>query len=164
MKPCDVILSVGTRVSLQTLTDIPSNFMVKDHVPQLEVLKHADLFVTHGGSNSVNEALFFEVPLVVIPQDAGSGFVARRVAQLNCGLVIKKNRFSKAALKTAVNRVLGEESYRENCRKIAASFKRSGGYRKGVDEIFSFQKRKPAGRSNNMPARSQMKRKESFVK
>lgn len=36
-------------------------------VPQLAVLKMADVFVTHGGINRVSEALVQGTPMVVIP-------------------------------------------------------------------------------------------------
>jgi zeaxanthin glucosyltransferase len=36
-------------------------------VPQLEVLKHADLFITHGGLNSIKEAVHAEIPMLAYP-------------------------------------------------------------------------------------------------
>ncbi len=47
-----VVLSVGTRVDASTLVRIPDNFLVRPHVPQLEILEHTGVFVTHGGMNS----------------------------------------------------------------------------------------------------------------
>jgi len=44
-----VILSVGTQTQIEELGDIPKNLIVRNYVPQLEVLQHAKLFVTHGG-------------------------------------------------------------------------------------------------------------------
>jgi UDP:flavonoid glycosyltransferase YjiC (YdhE family) len=36
-------------------------------VPQLEVLKYTDLFITHGGLNSIKEAVHAEVPMLAYP-------------------------------------------------------------------------------------------------
>lgn len=38
-----------------------------------EVLKRCHAFVTHGGNNSVHEALTFAVPMVVVPMPLASG-------------------------------------------------------------------------------------------
>ena len=40
----------------------PPNFIVQPYVPQLEVLRRAAAFVTHGGMNSVSESLGLGVP------------------------------------------------------------------------------------------------------
>ena len=49
---------------------------------QLEVLQHADVFVTHGGMNSSSEALYYGVPLVVIPVTGDQPFVAKRLTEV----------------------------------------------------------------------------------
>jgi hypothetical protein len=53
----DVIISVGKNFDSRKLKNIPSNIHIYKSVPQLEVLNMADVFVTHGGMNSVSEAL-----------------------------------------------------------------------------------------------------------
>ena len=63
-----VVLSIGTRTDPSTLVRIPDNFLVRTHVPQLEVLEHTGVFVTHGGMNSVMAAIYYGVPMVVVPQ------------------------------------------------------------------------------------------------
>src|SRR5262249_10273098 len=54
--PWRVVLSTGERVDAEVLARAPSNFLARRHVPQLEVLKRAKAFVTHGGMNSTMEA------------------------------------------------------------------------------------------------------------
>jgi MGT family glycosyltransferase len=49
------------------LADLPGRVVVRPWVPQLAILARADLFVTHGGANSVMEALAAGVPLLVSP-------------------------------------------------------------------------------------------------
>ena len=53
----------------ENVADLPSNVMIKQWVPQQDILAHPNLkvFVTHGGLLSVQEALYHKTPLVGIP-------------------------------------------------------------------------------------------------
>ena len=48
-------------------TGIPENLHVFQSVPQLQVLQYADVFISHGGMNSLSEALIYGVPIIAIP-------------------------------------------------------------------------------------------------
>ena len=65
-KELSVILSTG-KVSPDSLGRIPPNIYAYSFVSQTEVLEHADVFLTHCGMNSVNEALCAGVPMVAMP-------------------------------------------------------------------------------------------------
>nr|WP_295922334.1 glycosyltransferase [uncultured Dyadobacter sp.] len=77
----EVIFSVNKFVT-QTLKfqrNIPTNIHMFSRVPQLKVLKHSDLFVTHGGLGSIKESIHFGIPMLVYPLDLrydqnGNGF------------------------------------------------------------------------------------------
>ena len=61
-----VILNTG-KVSPDSLGKLPENIYAYSFVPQIEVLSKADVFLTHCGMNSINEALCFGVPMVAMP-------------------------------------------------------------------------------------------------
>ena len=61
-----MILNTG-KVDIQILGKIPDNIYAYYFVPQIEVLQHADVFLTHCGMNSVNEAMALGVPMVAVP-------------------------------------------------------------------------------------------------
>ena len=65
-KEVSVILNTG-KVSPNLLGNIPENIYAYSYVPQIEVLSHTDVFLTHCGMNSINEALCFGVPMVAMP-------------------------------------------------------------------------------------------------
>ncbi len=65
-KDMSVILNMG-KVNPNTLGEMPENIYAYSFVPQIDVLKHADVFVTHCGMNSINEAVQAEVPMIAIP-------------------------------------------------------------------------------------------------
>lgn len=134
-----VIMSVGRKIDISMFKNIPSNFIVRNYVPQLEVLKYADVFITHGGMNSTNEGLYFNIPLILIPQSVDQPFVANRVAELGAGIVIEKNRITPEALNKCVAEILSDDNFKINSEKIGESLREAGGYKVGVDEIIKLK-------------------------
>ena len=65
-KEVSVILNTG-KVSPDSLGEIPENIYAYSFVPQIEVLSNTDVFLTHCGMNSINEALCLGVPMVAMP-------------------------------------------------------------------------------------------------
>ncbi|MFC3456291.1 glycosyltransferase [Amycolatopsis speibonae] len=66
-------------------TDTPPHVRLVDHVPQPLLLQTVQLFVTHGGYNSVREAIRAGVPMVVAPLFGDQLDNARKVAELGLG-------------------------------------------------------------------------------
>lgn len=135
-----VVMSIGKRLDIHDFKDIPSNFIVRNYVPQLEVLQHADVFLTHCGMNSTSEALYYDVPLVMNPIFGDQPIVAERVKSLGAGIILDKSQLNSSGLREAVEIVLSDQQYKENASKIGESLRETGGYRQGVDEIFSLKK------------------------
>lgn len=44
----------------------PANLHLFDFIPQLDILKIADLSINHGGINTINECIHFQVPMIII--------------------------------------------------------------------------------------------------
>ena len=94
-----VIMSVGKAVDPGSLGQVPANFTVAQYVPQLQVLQEADLFITHGGMNSINEAVTYGVPMVVVPNTIEQTINAARIEQLRCGLYLDHTQLSVDTLR-----------------------------------------------------------------
>lgn len=79
-EPVNVVLASGT-TPRHLLEPIPTHWTVEPFLPQPAVLRRSDLVVTHGGNNTVTEALTAGVPLLVGPlstdQFAGAADVER---------------------------------------------------------------------------------------
>jgi len=83
-KDMSVILNTGN-VAPESLGRIPDNIYAYSFVPQIEVLKNADIFLTHCGMNSVNESLFAGVPMVAMPFVNDQTENAKRIVELGLG-------------------------------------------------------------------------------
>jgi glycosyltransferase, MGT family len=134
----EVIMSIGTNVSEASLGQAPANFVVRAHVPQLEVLGRASAFVTHGGMNSVSESLFQGVPVVVIPQMGEQEVVGRRVEEVGAGIYLAKQDVSAEKLRESVARLLTDGRFREEAAVLRESFRTAGGVARAADAIVSF--------------------------
>ena len=130
-----IIMSVGSMVSLQEFGELPENVSVYSHTDQIAVLSKADVFITHCGMNSVSEGLYFGVPLVMLPQTSEQSGVAERVLQLGAG--IKLQNTDSISIRDAVNTVLSDSSYRSNADIIAESFRSCTGAKGAADKILS---------------------------
>ncbi|WP_306418389.1 nucleotide disphospho-sugar-binding domain-containing protein [Bacillus thuringiensis] len=133
-----VVLSIGKQLIVEQLGDIPDNFIVGNYLPQLDILRQADVFISHCGMNSTSESLYFEVPLVMLPFINDQHTIAERVYELGAGFMLNIQQLSAEDLKHAVNEVLQHSIYKENAKKISQSFREAGGYIKAVDEIVTF--------------------------
>jgi glycosyltransferase, MGT family len=131
------VMSVGKKCDISSLGRLPENFIVKNYVPQLEILKHTDVFISHGGFNSVSEALYNEVPIIAIPMVNDQFMVAQRLAKLGAGIPLKMNEITPEILKASVDNLLSEPAYKEASRKISESFHHGDGLAKAADYILN---------------------------
>ena len=128
-----VIMSVGNRISLSAFGETPKNIMIRPHVDQIAVLQKADVFVSHCGMNSVNESLYYGVPLVMLPQTAEQRGVAERVYQLGAGLKLRKA--DAHSILNAIQTLITDASYKKNANTIANGFKKCSGAKGAAEKI-----------------------------
>lgn len=128
-----LVVAVGDDVDPDSLGPVPANAIVRHVVPQLAVLRRCAAFVTHGGMNSVNEALASGVPLVVHPLVHDQLIVARRVAALGAGTILR--RPDPPAIGRAVEAVLADPRYRTAAARLGEALRAGGGARRAADEI-----------------------------
>ncbi|RCX12983.1 MGT family glycosyltransferase [Anaerobacterium chartisolvens] len=131
----EFIMSVGKDTSIKELGSIPKNFCVYNYVPQLEVLSKADAFISHAGMNSTNEALFFGVPTILVPQSVDQPFVAGRVAELGAGIALDNESITPELLRESLEKILKDDCYKNNIKKIKQSLREAGGYKTAANYI-----------------------------
>jgi MGT family glycosyltransferase len=139
--PYQVVLTVGKQTEIASLGSIPSNFIVRNFVPQSEIVPRAVLFINHSGMNSVHDSLLEGVPMVLVPQQMEQALVAQQVKRLGAGVVISKQQATAARLRDAAATVLNNPSYRENAKRAGDTLRQAGGAARAADEIFAFTHR-----------------------
>jgi MGT family glycosyltransferase len=133
-----VVLSFGAKANLSTMGKVPGNFFVSPYLPQLEILQHANAFVTHGGMNSTMEAIYYGVPMVVVPQQPEQAMTASRVAELSLGVAFEPEHVTASALRNAVTTVVSDASYRDCVTHMQEATRDAGGYLRAADVIQQF--------------------------
>lgn len=141
-KPYQGFISIGKNINPLSLGETPDNVYIGKHLPQLEMLKKADLFISHGGMNSVNESLYFGVPMLLIPHIQEQRINADRVAELGAGICYPNNEIQKEKMVGYVEKILKDVSYKISAVKIGKTLHQAGGAEKAVEHIYEFLKYK----------------------
>jgi MGT family glycosyltransferase len=113
----------------------PEHILVREFVPQLDLLPHLHAVVSHAGHNTVCEALTHGVPLVVAPIRDDQPVIASQVTGSGAGIRVRFGRVGTAELRTAITTVLDDPSYRAAARRVQTSFATAGGAAAAADHL-----------------------------
>ena len=131
----NVLISIGENTKISDFGEIPKHITIKNSVNQIEILSHAEVFLTHGSMNSVNESLYFGVPMVLFPQQSEQGLVARRTAVLGAGILLNNSR--PRSIQKALYQVLGNSSYKGHAKQLSDGLHHAGGAAAAADFILN---------------------------
>lgn len=109
-----VILNTG-KIDPASLGELPDNIHAYSFVPQIEVLQNADVFLTHCGMNSVNEAIAMGVPMVAMPFINDQISNATRIEEMGLGIRVRSFPSRGKELLAAAEQICFDEKIRENC-------------------------------------------------
>lgn len=101
--------------------------LVVPSAPMLTLLPLMDAVISHGGMNTVSEALAHGVPLVVAPIRHDQPIVAAHVVRASAGIRVPFGRARPGQIRDALVRVLDDPSYRQAAMRIGESFASAGG-------------------------------------
>jgi MGT family glycosyltransferase len=126
------IVSKGPQADQITL---PDNMVGAQMLPQTKVIPQVDLVISHGGNNTVTEALHFGKPLIVLPLFWDQYENAQRIDELGFGVRIDTYGFADAELTAAVERLLADTALRTRLAEIGTAVRDRNGLRVGADVI-----------------------------
>jgi MGT family glycosyltransferase len=133
-----VVLATGNDFDFAQSGSVPANFLISRHVPQLDILSRAHVFITHAGTNSIMESLYYAVPMVLIPQQPEQQMHAARAIELGSGVLLNKKTLTARALREAVECVASNPQYHDNAQRMQQIVRNAGGYQRAADAIVQF--------------------------
>ncbi len=118
--PMHVIMTTGGNREPETLDlgGIAPNVRLVRWVPHSDLLPQTDVLVTTGGAGTVMAALQCGVPMVVVPTEWDKPDNARRVVEAGVGVRLGPRECTPERLRTAVQEVLHNPTYRSNARHM----------------------------------------------
>ena len=114
--PYRVIVSKGPQHDQFELADTMTG---AEFLPQTSILPQVDLVITHGGNNTVTEAVYFGKPMVVLPLFWDQYDNAQRVHDTGFGVRLDTYGHTREQLTGAIDTLLADESLK--ARLAAAS-------------------------------------------
>ncbi len=125
----------GGKLEAEKGAGLPGSPRVESFVPQRAVLGTSAAAVSHGGLNTVLDALAAGVPLVVVPLAFEQGAIAARVERSGAGIVIPRRRLTATSVAEALGKLLAEPSYRERAAALRDEIAEAGGVERAADLV-----------------------------
>lgn len=137
-EPIRVYMSIGRKTAVEEVGEIPSNFIVRNFMPQIEILKRAKLFISHGGLGSVQESLYYNVPLLMWTQNPEHAWNARCVVDNGAGEILTQSDLAATRLLDRVRTALNNSTLQAKATALGESMRQAGGQIAAVEEIQNF--------------------------
>lgn len=111
------VVSMGQRHSRIKLH---ANMWGDKFVDQKAILKKANLFITHGGHNSIIESFYYGVPVIVLPVFADQFDSAQRVQDCGLGVRLSPYHCTEDELLGSIEKVLDNTKLQERLKSISS--------------------------------------------
>ena len=117
----------------EQLGPLPANAIVADLVPQLQLLDRAALLITHGGVNTVLNAISRGIPIVALPRGADQPGMCARIVFSGIGGRVPFGRSTAVEVRHLVERVLTHDTFRERAKDLQQAMLVAGGVSRAAE-------------------------------
>lgn len=143
-----LVLQVGRHVDPAELGDLPANVEVRSWVPQLTILKQADLFVTHAGAGGSQEGLATATPMIAVPQAADQFGNADMLQALGVARHVPTDEATAELLRETALALVDDPEVAGRLKDIQAEMAGEGGTRRAADLVEAELTAQPAARGD----------------
>ena len=133
--PIQLVISTGGGGQADQLNHLPGDPIVVDYAPQLQLLDHATLCITHAGLNTTLESLARGVPMLAIPITNDQPGVAARIQHTGCGITLRLRHAHARNLTAALRDLLSNPQYRSNAHRLRYDIQSTDGPKRAADII-----------------------------
>jgi MGT family glycosyltransferase len=130
-----LVISFGGRRDPESLRGLAGDPIVMKDLPQLEILKRADMVISHGGLNTALETLREGKPMIVIPRAFDQPAVAARLERCGVAVALSPKTPSIGMIRSALRTLLTEPSYRNAAMEMKTAVRASHGLAYAADVI-----------------------------
>ncbi|WSR86557.1 macrolide-inactivating glycosyltransferase [Streptomyces erythrochromogenes] len=130
-----VVLQIGKFTDEAELGEVPANVEVHRWVPQLDILRQADAFITHAGAGGSQEGLATATPMVAVPQAVDQFGNADMLASLGVARHVPMSDADAATLREAVLALVADPAVATRAEEIRAAMAAEGGTHRAADLI-----------------------------
>lgn len=128
-----LVLSIGAHLNVDDFGSLASNTILVKQAPQIEILKRADVMITHGGLNSIKECILTGTPMIVFPWALPRNAI--RVAYHKMGLVEDVKKVSAQQIQKMIDTILEDSSFRIRTELMKKRFIEADASNLGVKAI-----------------------------
>ncbi|MEV8532159.1 macrolide-inactivating glycosyltransferase [Streptomyces sp. NPDC051211] len=130
-----LVLQIGKLTDETELGEIPANAEVHRWVPQLDILRQADAFITHAGAGGSQEGLATGTPMVAVPQAVDQFGNADMLAALGVARHLPMAEATAESLRAAVLALTADPQVAARAEEIRTQMAAEGGTRRAADLI-----------------------------
>ncbi|MBO5657308.1 MAG: hypothetical protein J6R94_03895 [Agathobacter sp.] len=137
----NILCSLGNTLKPEDLGEIPANVTTMAFTPQLEVLAKTDYFITHAGTGSAMEALYFGVPCLCVPQMDEQVMTAGQMVKLGLASAsLTRPEVTVDSLREGILALINDPKYKANAQAMADEMHQFGGCDRAADAVIEFTK------------------------
>ncbi len=134
-----VVLTAGELAGTDFSRSLPGDVVAVRYVPQRQLLERTSAFVSHGGANSVMEALTAGVPMLLLPVCNDQPIQAHFLTKAGAGLALEPRTLTVEDCRAALRQLLEPGTpLRQKVAAISASYRAHDGAREAAERIAAF--------------------------
>lgn len=118
--------------NIRSNVEIYENLSLEEYRKELE---RSEIFITHGGFNSITDAIIAETKLLICPITTEQVSNGKVLEAYGCGRLLKSKGLTPEKLKIEIEALIKDKKIKNNLIKYKESFKNEKTYKEIVDKL-----------------------------